>query len=57
MFLSNCSYKKPDESIDINPNVKFLPATVDELADGFNQLFKEFVRQGKHEHITPLSVG
>ena len=42
-----------DESIDIidiNPNVKFLPTTVDGLADRFNQLFKEFMRQGKHEH-------
>ena len=46
-----------DESIDmidINPNVKFLPVTVDGLADRFSQLFKEFMRQGKHEQRNEL---
>ena len=46
-----------DESIDItdiNSNVKFLPATVDGRADRVNQLFKEFIRQGKHEHRNEL---
>ena len=39
---------------DIKQNVKFLQATVDGLADRFNQLFKEFTRQGKHEHRNEL---
>ena len=34
--------------------MKFLPATVDGLADRFNQRFKECRRQGKHEHRNEL---
>ena len=40
-----------DEYIDINPNVKCLPATVDGLTDRFNQLFTQ---HGKHEHRNEL---
>ena len=34
--------------------MKFLPATVDGLARRFDQSFKEFTRQGKHEHRNEL---
>ena len=46
-----------DQSIDIadiNPKVKFLPATVDGLVERFSELFKEFIREGKHEHRNEL---
>ena len=46
-----------DESIDITdikPNVKFLPASIDVLAERFNKLSKEFMRQEKHEHRNEL---
>ena len=39
-----------DESIDINPKVTFLPATVEGLRKRFHELYTEFTRQGKHEH-------
>ena len=35
---------------DINPKVKFLPTTADGLVERFRELFKEFIREGKHEH-------
>ena len=46
-----------DESIDITDiksNVKFLPASNNGLPERFNQLSKEFMRQGKHEHRNEL---
>ena len=46
-----------DESIDIidiKSNVKFLPATVEGLAERFNQLSKEYKQHGKHEHRNEL---
>ena len=52
------SNTESDESMDITDikaNVKFLPATVDGLADRFNQLPKEFTRQGKHENRNELT--
>ena len=42
-----------DESIDvtnIQPNVQFLPATVEGLRKRFHELYIEFTRQGKHKH-------
>ena len=42
-----------DESInieDLNPNVKFIPVTVDGLVERFRELFKEFLREGMHKH-------
>ena len=42
-----------DKSIDvtdIQPNVKFLPATVERVRKRFYELYTEFMRQGKHEH-------
>ena len=43
-----------DESIVINTNVKFLPATVQGLRKRFHELYTEFTRQGKHEHRKEL---
>ena len=46
-----------DESIDvtdIQPNVNFLPATEEGLQRRFHELYKEFARQGKHEHRNEL---
>ena len=43
-----------DESIDVNPNVKFLPATEEGLRRCFHELHKEFTRQGKREHRNEL---
>ena len=49
------SDKEEDEFItDINPNAKFLSATVDELVKRFNHLFTEFIQQGKHGHRNKL---
>ena len=36
------------------PKVKFLPAIVDGLVERFRELFKEFIREGKHEHRNEL---
>ena len=43
-----------DESIDINANVKFLPATVEGLRKRFHELYTEFPLEGKHEHRNEL---
>ena len=58
--MSDCEndeHSDTDETInitEIKSNVKFLPSTVDGLAHRFNQLFKKFTRQGKHEHRNKL---
>ena len=47
---------KSAESIniaDINPKMKFLPATVDGLVERFRELFREF-KKGKHKHRNEL---
>ena len=43
-----------DESIDINPNVKFLPATVEGLRKRFHELYTEFNREGNTNIETNL---
>ena len=52
--FSDVSSQSDDEYIDIQPNVKFLPATVEGLRERFHELYTEFTRQGKHEPINEL---
>ena len=42
------------ESIDVQPNMKLLPATLEGLLKHFHELYTEFRRQGKHEHRNEL---
>ena len=48
--FSDASSESDDESIDIQPNVNFLPATVEGLRKLFHELYTKFTQQGKHEH-------
>ena len=44
------------EVTNIQPNVNFLPATVEGLRKRFHELYTEFTRQGKHEHRNELAL-
>ena len=50
MDLAILKTLNPTMNPDIQPNVKFLLATVEELRKRFHELYTEFTRQGKHEH-------
>ena len=42
--------KDEDSDEDVKSEIKFLPATVDGLCKRLRKLWKEFTREGKHEH-------